>query len=150
MNRTRLGTIAALALAASALACRGDEGTSRPRPLTAGDDAAVHGLPALPNLESMAQPVRQQIRAQYERLESSRQSGSDANRAAEFGHMGELLMAAESAPACQTLSILSALIPPIATMGNCTAARKAFGVFLAKTKDAPEGTLEKLMQDCKK
>jgi len=101
MNRTRLGTIAALALAASALACRGDEGTSRPKPPTAGDEAAVHGLPALPSLEPMAQPVRQQIRAQYERLESSRQSGSDANRAAEFGRMGELLMAAESAPSAE-------------------------------------------------
>jgi tetratricopeptide (TPR) repeat protein len=79
--------VALLAIAATVCACR---------------TALETPPPPLPNLDAMAAPVQEQIRAQYEQLTSTRAApASPSTRAAEIGGVGVLLMAAESAAAAE-------------------------------------------------
>ena len=71
-------------------------------------------LPALPDLESMAPSVQQQIGTQRETLEEALKntSVSDKDVARELGLMGQLLMAAESVSAAKPFLTRAARLDP--------------------------------------
>lgn len=60
----------------------------------------------------MAAPVQRQMREQYARLTAPSSTANSRERAAEFGRMGQLLMAAEAAPAAEPFLTQAAALDP--------------------------------------